>query len=226
MKSSEALRAARKLIKNKTRWYLCHAIEDVHGERIAELENKVKHLTAMLDNAEKECEALRGCQSGACGHASDCAVHNEPAYPAGPCSCGFIEPAPQEEPLHVGDSRFESWYSNYSSATLVAGTKQVARDAYAAGMSDPLVTPVCAPALPDVVKAMAKWLLDSDFGAMQERAAQAADMLERLAANRVPEGMVLVPKEPTEAMLVAVWSMLACVDKGPITIYKAMIAAG
>lgn len=21
-------------------------------------------------------------------HASDCAVHNEPAYPAGPCNCG------------------------------------------------------------------------------------------------------------------------------------------
>lgn len=21
-------------------------------------------------------------------HSSDCAVHNEPAYPAGPCSCG------------------------------------------------------------------------------------------------------------------------------------------
>lgn len=23
-----------------------------------------------------------------CGHASDCAVHNEPAFPAGPCDCG------------------------------------------------------------------------------------------------------------------------------------------
>lgn len=23
-----------------------------------------------------------------CGHWSDCAVHNEPAYPNGPCSCG------------------------------------------------------------------------------------------------------------------------------------------
>lgn len=23
------------------------------------------------------------------GHASDCAVHNEPAMPAGPCDCGF-----------------------------------------------------------------------------------------------------------------------------------------
>jgi hypothetical protein len=26
--------------------------------------------------------------SSCCGHASDCAVHNEPAFPAGPCDCG------------------------------------------------------------------------------------------------------------------------------------------
>jgi hypothetical protein len=24
-------------------------------------------------------------------HASDCAVHNEPAYPAGPCDCGALQ---------------------------------------------------------------------------------------------------------------------------------------
>jgi len=28
------------------------------------------------------------CQDGKCFHASDCAVHNEPAYPAGKCNCG------------------------------------------------------------------------------------------------------------------------------------------
>ena len=32
------------------------------------------------------------CLCGSCGpsleHASDCAVHNEPAYPKGPCDCG------------------------------------------------------------------------------------------------------------------------------------------
>lgn len=27
------------------------------------------------------------CGSNVCGHASDCAVHNEPAMPAGPCDC-------------------------------------------------------------------------------------------------------------------------------------------
>ncbi len=40
--------------------------------------------------------------------------------------------------LHVGDSAFESWYSAYSPAHK--GDKQRARDAYAAGMGDPLVT--------------------------------------------------------------------------------------
>jgi len=29
-----------------------------------------------------------GCQGGKCPHRSDCAVHNEPAFPAGPCDCG------------------------------------------------------------------------------------------------------------------------------------------
>ena len=38
--------------------------------------------------------------------------------------------------LHVGDSAFESWYSTYSPAHKA--DKQRARDAYAAGMGDPL----------------------------------------------------------------------------------------
>ena len=29
-------------------------------------------------------------------HSSDCAVHNGPAYPAGPCSCGAYEPEPEQ----------------------------------------------------------------------------------------------------------------------------------
>lgn len=39
--------------------------------------------------------------------------------------------------LHVGDSAFESWYSTYNPAHK--SDKQRARDAYAAGMGDPLV---------------------------------------------------------------------------------------
>lgn len=40
--------------------------------------------------------------------------------------------------LHIGDSAFESWYNSYS--PMHKSDKQRARDAYAAGMGDPLVT--------------------------------------------------------------------------------------
>lgn len=41
--------------------------------------------------------------------------------------------------LHVGDSAFESWFESYVAQDK--GDKQRARDAYAAGMGDPLVAP-------------------------------------------------------------------------------------
>lgn len=42
----------------------------------------------------------------------------------------------QKEQQHVGESNFETWYQSYARQGI---SKQVARDAYAAGMSDPLV---------------------------------------------------------------------------------------
>lgn len=45
--------------------------------------------------------------------------------------------------LHIGDSVFESWYSTYSPAHK--SDKQRARDAYAAGMGDPLVVAAHTP---------------------------------------------------------------------------------
>ena len=44
-------------------------------------------------------EALSSCQCSECKvvlHASDCAVHNEPAYPKGECNCGA---QPEQEPV-------------------------------------------------------------------------------------------------------------------------------
>ena len=44
-------------------------------------------------------EALSNCQCPECQvvlHASDCAVHNEPAYPKGECNCGA---QPEQEPV-------------------------------------------------------------------------------------------------------------------------------
>lgn len=51
----------------------------------------------------------------------------------------YVDSAPH---LHIGDSAFEDWYQNYLPNSV--GHKQIARDAYAAGMGDPLV--VVAPA--------------------------------------------------------------------------------
>lgn len=59
----------------------------------------------------------------------------------------YTPAAPSQEPykdstphLSVGESSFESWFSAYNPANK--GDKQRARDAYAAGMADPLVAAV------------------------------------------------------------------------------------
>ena len=49
------------------------------------------------------------------------------------------EPAPSAT-AHVGDSLFESWFNEYNPA--LRGTKQLMRDAYAAGMDDGKVAPL------------------------------------------------------------------------------------
>lgn len=42
-----------------------------------------------------------------------------------------------QEPLtHVGNSKFESWYEQYHIRLSKQGPKQIARDAYAAGMGE------------------------------------------------------------------------------------------
>ena len=62
------------------------------------------------------------------------------------CCRGAAQAAPAYKDstpeLHIGDSAFENWYSTYSPAHK--SDKQRARDAYAAGMGDPLV--MAAPA--------------------------------------------------------------------------------
>ena len=58
-----------------------------------------------------------------------------------------VAPAPQQPApsaaAHVGDSLFESWFSEYNPAHR--GTKQQMRDAYAAGMGDPKAQPSPTP---------------------------------------------------------------------------------
>lgn len=43
------------------------------------------------DKTASECSGMRSASTTASDarHASDCALHNEPAMPAGPCDCGL-----------------------------------------------------------------------------------------------------------------------------------------
>lgn len=57
-----------------------------------------KAITALREALVEQPELEEGCQCPACKvtpHASDCAVHNEPAYPKDSCDCG----AQQQEPV-------------------------------------------------------------------------------------------------------------------------------
>ena len=57
------------------------------GRKIAR-QNAEQKIWPLMGYALKEqLSQASGCQGGACTHASDCAVHNEPAEPAGPCDC-------------------------------------------------------------------------------------------------------------------------------------------
>lgn len=88
-------------------WVKCHKyVEgekkiDIYGERLADDTISVdgKYYRLMTD---KECVGFiwdsahrEHCQCPACKdgiiHASDCAVHNEPAKPNGPCNCGVLD---------------------------------------------------------------------------------------------------------------------------------------
>jgi hypothetical protein len=55
-----------------------------------------------IDPASVYLEEPAHCQCTACKdgviHASDCAVHNGPAYPIGTCDCGVSQPAQEQRP--------------------------------------------------------------------------------------------------------------------------------
>ncbi len=44
-----------------------------------------------------------------CRHTSSCAVHNEPAYPAGPCDCGLLL---TQSPAYKGSVESFTWNQN------------------------------------------------------------------------------------------------------------------
>lgn len=92
-----------------------------------------------INSVEKTAESIHDCGG---------AQHHRYADHIADAGKVIAEPVKQEPVpyvdstphLHVGDSSFEDWYQEHPKAC--GGDKQLARDAYAAGMGDPLVAPV------------------------------------------------------------------------------------
>lgn len=85
MTKDEALKLALKALRQRAPLNSIEAIE---------FDNKINQAITAIK------EALSSCQCQECKvvlHASDCAVHNEPAYPKGECDCG-AQSAQQQEP--------------------------------------------------------------------------------------------------------------------------------
>lgn len=45
-------------------------------------------IEAGVESRNQDAQEEHSCKDGECSHASDCAVHNEPAHPSGTCDCG------------------------------------------------------------------------------------------------------------------------------------------
>jgi len=72
-----------------------------------------KHSPLLTHMMNKRTTPSAHCQCTACKtgiiHASDCAVHNGPAYPAGPCDCGVAQ-EPVDKLYHSTEAR---WCENF-----------------------------------------------------------------------------------------------------------------
>ena len=60
------------------------------GAIIEDFRKYARAAIAAVREHDKEQGLVHADSTGAVdGHASDCAIHNQPAYPAGPCDCGY-----------------------------------------------------------------------------------------------------------------------------------------
>lgn len=152
--------------------------------------------------------------------------------------------APEQEPsarpyrdstphLSVGESSFEEWFSTYSPAGK--GDKQRARDAYAAGMGDPLVQPSAAPVALAQQEPTDEQIDEMTIRALGSKQPQImidayrefARAVLALRGPAIPEGWQLVPVEPTPEMLKAGQYRVGnlSTEKWFAVSYRAMLAA-
>jgi hypothetical protein len=123
-KTTEALKLAAKALSGD---YAVHPDEALAAIREALAEPEI----TTPDVCGEVCARAKLCYG--CGKAFDGAL----AKPVNQGPVPYVDSTPY---LHVGDSSFEGWYQTHPKAC--GGDKQLARDAYAAGMGDPLVAPV------------------------------------------------------------------------------------
>jgi len=93
MTQTEALRLALEALYNLSHYAdTCELfLKETHPGKADALRQRVIKSIEAITAIKAALEAKDGCQCPACKtapHASDCAVHNEPAYPAGECNCG------------------------------------------------------------------------------------------------------------------------------------------
>jgi hypothetical protein len=95
--SSEAVKELVEALRN-LRWA---ASERDKKNRIRQFDEIMDAADAALAKHGTQADTPEGCQCSTCKdgpkHWSDCAVHNEPAYPAGPCDCGTTAQSEGEE---------------------------------------------------------------------------------------------------------------------------------
>ena len=87
---------------------------DVQMERVVWTEYDSELVEQAITALRERLAQPEHCQCPECQvvlHASDCAVHNEPAYPKGECNCGA---QPEQEPVawlyEAGNDRTLHWY--------------------------------------------------------------------------------------------------------------------
>ena len=88
----------------------------------AEIDDAMEVLEAQLSQCE-QCGEVNPAEIHTCTpmHWSDCAVHSEPAYPAGECDCGGVQPEPEHRDVVIkGDLwRIEFLPDHAASVVLV-----------------------------------------------------------------------------------------------------------
>ena len=132
MTKDEALKLALEALKEDRAWLETDAPTEVW-------EKNNEAITAI----KAALEAKDGCQCPACKvapHASDCAVHNEPAYPAGECNCGANgEPAAWMYPDDLKRFETSEAYAEAYSIAMVSPTQGETVPLYRAPQKQPPV---------------------------------------------------------------------------------------